>query len=163
VTHSIAVRLILIVAVLTTVATSPPPSYAVTATDERTLAIGTTRISARANRSGVAAADRLTLDLELRTASPPKQNTVTIVPDDPAIAPETIVVSANFNERSYQLLAVCDRDRDCDAGVSVEIPDGSAVTVTATATLVRLGDSRFLFPSDRSFPSDATVDVGFQP
>lgn len=161
--RSTAVRLVLIVAILTTVATSAPRNFEVSATDEHTLPTGTTRISAHANQIGVAHADQLMLELELRTAMAPMQNTATIVPDDPAIAPETLVVSAGFTERSYQLLAVCTRDKDCDAGVSIDVPAGSPITVTATATLVRFADGSLFFPEDRSFPNGATVDVGFQP
>jgi hypothetical protein len=125
VTRFTAVRLVLIVAVLATVATSAPRNF----------------------------------EIELRTAMAPMQNTATIVPDDLAIAPETLVVSAGLTDRSYQLLAVCTRDKDCDAGVSIDVPAGSPITVTAIATLVRFASGG----GDRSFPNGATVDVAFQP
>jgi hypothetical protein len=87
VTRFTGVRLVLIAAVLATVATSAPRNF----------------------------------EIELRTAMAPMQNTATIVPDDLAIAPETLVVSAGLTDRSYQLLAVCTRDEDCDAGVSIDV------------------------------------------
>lgn len=158
-TRFIAVRLVLIAAILTTVATSAPRNFEISATDEHTLSAGTTRISARTNQIGVAHADQLMLELELRTAMAPMQNTATIVPDDSAIAPETVVVSTGLTDRSYQLLAVCTRDKDCDAGVSIDVSAGSPITVTAIATLVRFARGG----GDRSFPNGATVDVGFQP
>ena len=162
-TRATAVRLVLIVAILTTVVSSAPRNVQITASDERTLSAGTTHISTRANQSAVASADQMFLLLELHSAQAPIQNTVTIVPDDPSIAPETLVVGAGYPVRSYQLLALCARDKDCDAGISVDISAGSPITVSVTAGLVRVSYGGFCLSADRPFPKGATVEVAFQP
>ena len=162
-TRATAVRLVLIVAILTTVVNATPRNVAITASEERTLSPGTTHISTRANQIAVASADQMFLLLDLHSAQSPIQNTVTIIPDDPSIAPETLVVGADYPVRTYQLLALCARDKDCDAGVSVDISAGSPITVSVTAGLMRFSDGGFCLPADHPFPKGATVAVAFQP
>jgi hypothetical protein len=160
VTRAAAVRLILIVAILTTASASAPRTVAITASEQRTLSAGTTRISARANQIAVASADQMVLGLEFHSAQAPVESTATIVRDDPSSAPETLVLTTGYPVRIYQLLALCAHDKDCDAGISVDIPAGSAITVSVTAELSRVADGCF---SENSFAKGATVAVAFQP
>jgi hypothetical protein len=160
--RAVAVRLALIVAILTTVATSAPRNYVVTDTAERPLIMGTLRVHASANQVGMAHADDLSLRLELHSASG-GSTLVTITPDDPQRPPEQIMVDAQVLPLDYDLIALCEPDRACDAGVTIELPLDSAVSLKATATLTAFGDSAFFFPEDRSFPADATVQVELQP
>ncbi len=159
--RSVAVRLTLIVATLTTVATSAPRNYTVTDTAERPLIRGTLRVSASANQVGMAHADDLSLRLMLHAST--GSTLVTITPDDPQRPPEQVTVDARFLPLDYDLIALCEPDQACEAGVTIELPVDSAVSLTATATLTAFGDSAFFFPEDRSFPADATVQVELQP
>jgi hypothetical protein len=159
--QSIAVRLILISATLTTVATSAPRNYVVEGTATRTLSAGTWRIHALGNQIGVAHADELTLRLELRAPAGGNQVAqVTITADGGVFPTERVSLGS---ERTYDLIALCDRDRDCDAAVTLQIPTGATVEVTATASLIRFGDSSLFFPDDRSFPSGAAASVRIEP
>lgn len=162
-TRASAGRLVLIVAILTAVVSAVPRNVEITASEERTLSPGTTHISTRANRIAVESADQMFLLLGLHSAQAPIENTVTIVPDDPSIAPETLVVGAGHPVRSYQLLALCAPDKDCDAGISVDIAAGSPITVSVSVGVLRFSDGGFCLYGDHPFPEGSTVAVAFRP
>ncbi len=161
--RSVAVRLVLIVATLTTVATSAPRNYVITATAERAVATGTLRVHASANQIGMAHADDLSMTLELHAATSTASTLVTITPDDPEMPPQQITLDAQGVFLDYDLIALCVADRACDAGVTIELPADAAISLKATATLTAFGDASFFFPADRSFPDDASVQVELQP
>lgn len=161
--RSVAVRLTLAVAALTTVATSAPDNFVLSDMAERTLSAGPTRISVVPNRVAVNHGDRVSLTLQLSATGGTAPFTVTIVPDDAVRPAETIEISSVAREVEYDLTELCPHDQDCDAGVTVEVPSRREVDAIATASVLAYGDSRFLFPDDRSFPPDATVTVGFGP
>lgn len=158
--RSLAVRLTLVVAIITTIATSVS-DYDLTDVDQRTIGEVPTRISVVANRAAVNHHDHVSLELEILRASGTARATVTITPDDPALAPQMYELGA-VPVRVFFGLARCARDHECDTGVTVEI-EGTVAEVTATATLSANGDPALLFPKDRSFPADATVEVRFRP
>ncbi|MEO7735010.1 MAG: hypothetical protein ABIY55_28910 [Kofleriaceae bacterium] len=160
--RSVAVRLVLVAATLTTVATSAPQNYYVTDTLDRPLARGTLRIHAAANQVGMSHADDLSMKLELHAVGT-ASTTVTITPDDPELAVEQVALDAQVTFREYDLIALCQPDRACDAGVTIEIPPDVALSITATGTLTAFGDPAFFFPEDRSFPADATLQLEGQP
>jgi hypothetical protein len=162
--RSIAVRIVLVVAALATVATSAPRNYLLTATAQRTLTAGPTRISVVANRTAVNHADAgVRMELVLVVADGGGPAKVTLVPDDKAMQPQTVSVAAVQVTEEFDLSELCVPNKDCDAGVTVEVPAGSSISANVIATMTAYGDSAFFFPDDRSFPGDATVTVGFQP
>jgi hypothetical protein len=160
--RSLAVRLVLVVSALATVATSAPKDFTLTDVAERTLEGGPSRIAVLANRAAVNNADRVSLAIDLITATGTPPTLVTIIPDDPSLPPETIEVGLGFTAVDHDLTALCVRDRDCSAGVTVEIPAGRSIAVIATATVLAYADTSF-FPEDRSFPDDATVAIEVEP
>lgn len=160
-TRAVAVKLTLVVATLTTIATSAPEENIMFDVADQTVASGTFRVSVLANRAAVNHADDISLSLELVSATGATA-TVVVVADDPRYAPEQLEAGATPVRVTYDLTALCPRDRDCDAGATIEVGD-ALIDVTATGSASRKGDGALVFPDDRSFPPDATVEVQFQP
>lgn len=58
---------------------------------------------------------------------------------------------------------VCPFEDDCEIGLKVALAeDAPNTTLEVEVHLERFADGRFLFPEDRSFPEDATVEVLFE-
>jgi hypothetical protein len=160
--RALAVRLVLIVAVATSVATSAPRDFTLTATADRAQVTDMLHVRVSANEAGMKHADDLSVRLELHAGAAPV--TVTITSDDPQVPPEQIEVGAQATlGDDVDLIAQCVPDRACDAGLTIEVPAGSELGLAVTATLTAFGDSSFFFPDDRSFPDDATVAVALEP
>lgn len=160
--RSLAVRLVLIVAAATSVATSAPQDSTLTDSAERSQVTGALHVRVVANEVGMKHADDLSVRLELHGGTAPV--TVTITSDDPRVASEQVEVGAYaVVTHDIDLIAQCAADRACDTGVTLEVPEGGEIGLAATATLTAFGDSSFFFPDDRSFPDDATVQIELAP
>jgi hypothetical protein len=157
--RSIAVRLVLVVAALTTVATSALPDIVLSDTVEGTLGAGTKRISVFANRAAVDHADFIKLEIgrggssAVNTEFPDPALPIKL---DPTVAPR---------EFQFDVETLCVRDRDCDASLTFEIPveQQEPVEVSVTLTFQRTTDSSFFFPDNPPFPKDAVVEVRIEP
>jgi hypothetical protein len=158
--RSIAVRLVLIVAALTTVATSAIPDIVLSATTEGPLGAGTRRISVFANRAAVNHADFIELEIGPVDSS----SAVSFDTPDPAlpIVLDSLHPTKGF---SFDVEALCARDRDCDASLTFEVPvdEYGPPAVSVTVTFERATDSRFFFPDNPPFPEDAAVEVRIEP
>jgi hypothetical protein len=162
--RALAVRFTLIVATLTTIATSAPEDYVVLDVAGQTVGDGATRISVLASRAAVNHADRVTLELEITSAGGSAPATLTVTADDTRYSPEQLSIGPVPVRVFYDLTALCARDRDCDVGATVEIAGaGALVEITATGSVEREGDGALLFPENRAFPPEATVEIRFQP
>jgi hypothetical protein len=157
--RSIAVRLVLVVAALTTVATSAPENYLLSDTTEGTLGPGPTQITVSANRAAVNNADKLLLEFQaIGSVGDPL-----IEMPDPALPFRLEGIESEAIQLEYRAGALCARDRDCEASVTVEVPSDSPIDVSVTASFWREGDGRLLLPADRSFSEDATIEVRIGP
>lgn len=160
--RSLAVRLVLVIAAATSVATSAPQNFVLTDTAERADVRGALHVHVSANERGIRHADDLSVALVLRGAATPL--TVTIRSDDPEVPPEQVMIlPLQDTGYSADLITQCADDRACDAGLTVEVPSGAAIAVEATASLIAFADSSLFFPDDRSFPTDAEVHVELEP
>lgn len=159
--RSIAVRLVLAVAALTTVATSAPDDIVLSTTTEGTLGLGTTQISVFANRAAVDHADRL--DLEIMPIGSFKD--IELEDHDPAEPLRFGATDEGFLLRYSAIEVLCVRERDCDVGFTAEVPVDldRSIDVAATVTFVRFGDSQFFFPDNPPFPDDAVIEVRIGP
>ena len=155
-TASLAVRLVLITAVLTTVATSAPPQIELSATIDATIGPGPTSIVVFGNRAAVNHADTL------HVAITPRGEMGGL--DDNWQAPSApIEVIGSFTAVAYMIEDVCARDHDCSAMFTIEVPPGTTRDVSISAVFQRASDASFFFPDNPPFPSDAVVDVRIQP
>lgn len=159
--RSIAVRLVLVVAALTTVATSAIDDIVLSDTIEGALGAGTRRISVLANRAAVNHADFIKLEIGPIGSSP------AINPDtpDPTLPIVLDSIDTTTRELRFDVETLCARDRDCDASLTFEVPVelGGPVEVSVTATFVRVADSSFFFPDNPPFPQDAVIEVRIEP
>jgi hypothetical protein len=161
--RSIAIRVVLIVAALASVATSPPEGYVLS--DSGTIELSgpaTIRAYARANAAAFEHADAFQMELRITAEA---GQTLTLIPDDPS-RPIVEAVLPNGTLQHFLSLHFGDTCRSdgnagCELGVSIDIPESAAITVTATGQASALGDPSFFFPEDRDFPADAAVEVGF--
>jgi len=158
--RAIAVRLVLVVAALTTVATSPPKNSLLSDTTEGTLAPGLTQISVSGNRAAVNNADRLILELQAIGSLAVHE---VIETPDPALPFTLLGLSDTLIQLEYPIATVCARDQDCETSVTVELPQEMPIDVSVTASFWREGDGRLLLPADRSFPDSATIAVRIGP
>jgi hypothetical protein len=164
--RSIAIRLVLIIAALATVATSPPASYMLSASDTIELSGPVTvRVFARANAPAFEHADRFVLELAIESAEPGQTLTLPLIPDDPS---QPIIEAELVNGFLLHWVELasddpCPRESDagCELGMSIELPEGATVTVQATGWITAQGDPSFFFPENRDFPADAVIEVGF--
>jgi hypothetical protein len=159
--RSIVVRLVLVVAALTTVATSAIDDLVLSSTIEGTLGAGTRRISVFANRAAVDHADFIRLEIGPVGSSP----AVDFDTPDPTLPIVLDSIDTTTRGLRFDVEALCVRDRDCDASLTFEIPvaqDGP-VAVGITATFVRVADSSFFFPDNPPFPEDAVIEVRIEP
>lgn len=158
--RSIAVRLVLVVAALTTVATSPIDDLVLSSTIEGVLDAGTRRISVVTNRAAVNHADFIRLEIGPVGGFP----AVDLDTPDPTL-PIVLDSIDTTTELRFDVETLCVRDRDCDASLTFEVPvaqDGSG-EVSVTLTFVRVADSSFFFPDNPPFPEDAMVEVRIEP
>ena len=157
--RSLAVRLVLVVAALTTVATSAPDDIVMLDTTEGTLAPGATRISLFANRAAVNHADFVHLELSGTDVS---GSGGTSMPD-PTLPVQLSGIPRSGVTLEYNIESLCERDRDCDTGITIEIPEDAPIGVTVTARFVRAGDGALLFPDNPPFPRSAVLEVRIEP
>lgn len=139
-------RFVLIVGVLTTIATSAPQHFiladaATVSLQAQTVKHVTVRFSADANEP----ADELSVRLSGNVGS------AMIIPDDPRIAPGTSL--------SIDALMVCPETGPCELGFSLDPGDELSASVDVEAQATRFADASFCFPDNREFKPTATVDV----
>jgi hypothetical protein len=158
--RSIAVRLVLIMAALTTVATSAIDDIVLAATVEGPLGAGTRRVSVFANRAAVNHADFIQLEIGQVGSS----SDVGFDSPDPTL-PIVLDSIHTTTELRFDIEALCVRGRDCDASLTFEVPaeQGGPVEVSVTVTFVRVADSSFFFPDNPPFPEDAVIEVRVDP
>lgn len=157
--RSIAVRIVLVMAALATVATSAPDDVLLSDTVSGTLGIEPTAISISANRSAVNHASFVAVAFTMDGVTASFRNIDQ--PDDPAVPFELQDLSVTI-ELGYDLDALCTRDRDCETGITVKVPT-APVHVSVTASFGAEGDGALLFPDDNAFPGDAKIEVRFGP
>jgi hypothetical protein len=151
--HELAIRVILVTGILTTIATSAPPSDSVQ--DERSVpvdAMGVTTLQVRFSAAAVEQANDLRL-LFVASAGA----TVTLVPDDPAQPVVPIVGTVEIDATE-----LCAPTGPCELGFSLDAGDDPAASlIDVTAFASRGGDASFCFPDNDPFTADATVEVVF--
>jgi hypothetical protein len=159
--RSIAVRLVLIVAALTTVATSAIDDIVLSSTIEGQLVAGTRRISVFANRAAVDHADFIRLEI-IPIGS---FSAVDVDLPDPTLPIVLDLIDTAPRQLQFDIETLCARKRDCDASLTFEVSllQDRPVDVSVTATFVRVADSSFFFPDNPPFPEDAVVEVRFEP
>jgi hypothetical protein len=77
---------------------------------------------------------------------------IDLVPDDESLRDQNLQSLGDPEE-------LCPREGDCDLGLEVENIEDSATTARITVSFMVRGDSAFLFPSNRAFPEDATLEI----
>jgi len=154
--RSLAVRLVLVTAVLTTVATSAPPEIVLSATIDATIGPGPTSIVVFGNRAAINHADTLHVAIAPRGSNGGLDGKWP-APDAPIEASEPYTVVG------YVIEDVCVRDQDCSTMFTITVPSGTKRNVSLSATFQRASDSSFFFPDNPPFPSDAVVDIRIGP
>jgi hypothetical protein len=147
------VRSVIVVGVLTTIATSAPQGFSRDGTAERTLQPGdVAHVTVVFNRSANDQADHLGIEFFWTSSAP-----ATLIPDDPAQPTRPLT---GFERIEADEL--CVEAGPCTLGFSIE--SGSlenAGTLEVTAVADRAGDASFCFPDNREFSADAAVEVTF--
>ncbi len=155
-----AAVLIAAVGALATIATSAPANPTVQARGMVAVGPGTPiHVIVRASRTAVRHADQLEVVV---VASGAVLGTVVITPDDSSLTAVTGSTSTT-SFATVQALGVaelCPGDEACDIGFDVVVDAASGgFDVDVRASLIAFADERFLFPADRRFPADATIEV----
>ncbi|MBN8609776.1 MAG: hypothetical protein J0L92_04300 [Deltaproteobacteria bacterium] len=99
----------------------------------------------RASRSAVRHAERASI----QTTNGAR---IDLVPDDESLRDQNL---GSLGDPE----ALCPGEGDCDLGLEVENIEDSATTARITVSFLVQGDSAFLFPSNREFPEDATLEI----
>jgi hypothetical protein len=150
--RDLATRLVLATAALTAVATSAPPGDIRESTASATLAAATSgHATIRVSGTATHEADRIVLYLTAiaRSGAP----AVTVVPDDPAIPPFTLV--------DYTSLTIdgCDPGWPCELGLRFDVAGTGHVDLDVTVEAQRDGDPSACSPDDRTFADGAVVEA----
>lgn len=156
-----AILSILIIGLLATVATSPPPDYIIGEQAEMNF-VGPTTVRAfvRVDARSAAHADEFRVAMVIDSITGPW--TVVAVPDDPNFEPISIEAGPIEQEILFpDAIIACVDDGDCEFGVSFDIPENQEIRIQVDSSLLAYGDPSFFFPEDRSFPDDATMTIGF--
>jgi len=115
--RSLAVRLVLVTAVLTTVATSAPPEIELSATIDATIGPGPTSIVVFGNRAAVNHADTLHVVIAPR-------GTMGGLGDKWPAPDAPIEASESYTTVGYVIEDVCMRDHDCSTMFTITVPPG---------------------------------------
>ena len=144
-------RGVLIVAILTTIATSAPESHLVV--DEQTVALEpqtVIRVRAVFNAAVIQQAGSLSVNFSVGAVP------VMVIPDDPALP---AVEVASFHQ--FDVLELCLEAGPCELAFSIDPGDaGGMIEVEAVAS--RGGDPSFCRPDNRDFTDDAATEVIFE-
>lgn len=151
--RELSIRVLLVIGILTAIATSAPPSDSVQ--DTRSIAVDNAGITTLRVRFSAAAVEQASdLHLFFSASSGP---TVTLVPDDPAQPVVPIVGTVDLDATE-----LCAPTGPCELGFSLDTGEAPASTlVDVTASASRGGDASFCFPDNDPFTEDATVEVVF--
>lgn len=150
--RELAIRVLLVIGILTAIATSAPPSDSVQ--DERSVPVDDSGVTTVRVRFSAAAVEQAS-DLSLSFA--PAGATVMFIPDDPA---QPVIPIAGFVD--LDATAFCAPTGPCEIGFSLDVVDDpTPALVDVTASASRGGDPSFCFPDNEPFTEDATVEVVF--
>lgn len=147
---------------LTTIATSAPRSHLLSDRGARTFDPGErVHLVVRASRAAVVHADRGDVFFYVRGTT---SAGFAVTPDDAGLAAgPTSFIGAFASVPLEELEDLCPGEGDCDIGLDVVLDESAPLTtLEAELRLERFADRKFLFPEDRSFPEDATVEVLFE-
>jgi hypothetical protein len=152
--RDLAIRGVLALGALSAIATSAPPEDVREATATTSLAAGsTTHVTIRLTGGATHQAGRMSLYLSAspRGGAP----VITVVPDDPDVAPFTLV--------DFVTLPIdrCEPGWDCTLGLRLEAAGTGLADVDVSADAVRDGDPSMCMPDDRTFSDAAQVEVTF--
>lgn len=152
--RDLAIRGVLALGALSAVATSAPPEDVREATATTSIAAGNSRhVTIRLTGGATHEADRMTLYLSATTRG--GAPIITVVPDDPAVAPFTLVDFVTLPIDS------CAAGWDCTLGFRLEAAGTGLADVDVSADAVRDGDPSMCMPDDRTFSEAAQVQVTF--
>jgi hypothetical protein len=157
-TRALAVRVILGIAALTTVATSLP-ELSMEDSIEGAIGAGPSRIRVIASEAAVAEGDELILVVEFRTPTGTTAFQVTAIADDSDTNIRSATADEAGNSFYFDLMYLCPSEGDCDAGVTFEVPEGRTLEVTATASLVKRGGGGCISGDPPPFSPEARVEV----
>jgi hypothetical protein len=153
----LAVRLVLIAAVLTTVATSAPPRIELSDTIDATIGPGPTTIVVFGNRAAVNHADVLHVVVVSRGGGMGGPDGEWPAPDAP------IETTDPYTKVGYVIEDVCARDHDCSTTFTIQVPPGTTRDVSISVIFQRASDYSFFFPDNPPFPSGAVADIQIGP
>lgn len=151
--RELAIRVLLVIGILTAIATSAPPSDSVQ--DTRSAAVDSAGVTTLRVRFSAAAVEQASdLRISFLASSGP---TVTLVPDDPAQPVVPIIGTLDIDATE-----LCASTGPCELGFSLDTDtDPASTLVDVTASASRGGDPSFCFPDNDPFTADATVEVVF--
>ena len=157
-----AIRIVLVIGLLTTVATSAPEDFYLDGQSGMTFTGPTTvRAFVSANGDAIQHADQFQVEFELLAAQG-GPFMVSVIPDDPTREVQNASVDAGGSIIGfYDAIESCDGEAACEFGVSFDIPADATVRFEIRGSLIAYGDPSFFFPENREFPASATVQVGF--
>ncbi len=164
-------RTVLVLGVLTALATSAPEEHFLTDSDRKSLVDDDVlQVTARANRAAFDHGVEVSVHISLHLVDPPVDRTeiqVRVIPDDSRLAiTNKPLTSAIFRGDSayttYYLSEICIEGEDCQAGFSFEITEGvGTVDIDVEAESSASDGGGFCSPQDGSFPPDAAIEVTF--
>jgi hypothetical protein len=149
-----AVRVVLIVSALASVATSVA-TYEISDTAEGVVrGPGVSRVRVLLNDVAVEEAESIRVDFRRRDQRVSGDIAIDVVPDHQEL--EAFVLGA---VHSVEASAACAGPGACEIGFSLHVEAEADVPLEITARLGRLGDGSLLFPDDRDFSDAARVEV----
>ena len=169
----LATRALLLLGGLATIATSAVVDPQITASERIELTgRDPVHVVVRANREVGEQVDSLLVTATLRGRGVPVE--VRVIPDDPALAVQTVSLDAGDASVSWVHLAGSPPDPDqgqfacppaapCELGFTVE-PAGAedlAVELQVDASAVSTADQSFCFPDESDFPQGAAIEIRF--
>jgi hypothetical protein len=145
------VRTVIVIGVLTTIATSAPNGFVRDDSEERSLvAQDVVHVTIAFTAAASEQADSLRVELSWTGGS------VTVIPDDPELA----APSLDTRFATVDLRDACLEAGPCTVGFSIDAGESTG-TLTVLGIAERFGDASFCFPDSREFVGDATVEVTF--
>jgi hypothetical protein len=145
-------RFVLIVGVLTTVATSAPEGFFLVEDASRDLPpLEVAHVTVVFGAGTLGDGMGVTFDLEGEPGT-----VVMIVPDDPSVPAFEI---SELGDQRVDVLALCPTV-PCEVGFSIDPAEGSG-NLRVEAESRRAGDASFCFPDNRSYAEGATIQVIF--
>lgn len=161
--RTIAIRALVVIGALATIATSAPNDFELTATVDDLLSNDRiAHISVVANAIAVDHADDLLVEVRFNWLDGPDPLPVLMVPDDPSLPTQELRSLSNQQEVFILagLLDQCTPGQECEMGFSFELVGGvGSAEMRFEARMIAIADPSFIFPEDRDFPSDATIEA----